>query len=84
MKESADVGFLIRINLNSEWQLVNTFNRVVAVRDIVKDDESFLTCQDCKAKSNYIVVELSRFTPKGRRNGHPLVWSWCGVCDIGR
>ena len=83
-KESTAIGYEIRMNLNTDWTLVNSINRTVAVRPIVKDDQNFLTCQDCKANSNYIVVELSRFTPKGRRADHPLVWGWCGVCDIGR
>ena len=83
-KESTAVGYEIRMNLNSNWVLVNSINRTVAVRPVEKGDASFLTCQDCKAASNYIVVELSRFTPKGRRSEHPLVWGWCGCCDIGR
>jgi hypothetical protein len=83
-KESTAVGYEIRMNLNSDWVLVNSINRTVAVRKVEKGDENFLTCQDCKAKSEYIIVELSRFTPKGRKNEHNLIWGWCGVCDIGR
>ena len=84
MKNSAAIGFHTRINLNCEWHLVPGLSRTVAVRKVTKEDSHFQTCEDCGKESHLVVVELSRFTPKGRRNAYPLVWGWCGVCDIGR
>ena len=82
-KTSAGVGYHVRVNLNAEWNLVHSLNRTVAVRKIQTGDDNFEKCQDCGQASNLIVVELGRFTPKGRKSGYPLVWGWCGICDIG-
>jgi hypothetical protein len=83
MKTSIAVGYQIRINFNSEWRLVNSLNRTLAVRKILPDDNNFLFCHDCGKDSNLFVVELGRFTPRGRKNDYPLVWGYCGICDIG-
>jgi len=83
-KHSAAVGFNIRFAFNNEWRLANALGRTVAVRYITKEDSNFTQCEDCKMDSTLIVVELSRFTPKGKKIDHPLVWGWCGCCDIGQ
>jgi hypothetical protein len=82
-KTATAIGYQIRVNLNSQWRLINSLNRTVAVRPIDKDDDNFQSCHDCNGKSSLLVVELTRFTPKGRLSDNPLVWGWCGVCDIG-
>ena len=84
MRVSAAVGYNIRVNLNAEWHLINNLNRTIAVRKIQENDDNFKSCQDCGKDSSLIVVELSRFTPRGRKSDYPLIWGWCGACDIGR
>jgi hypothetical protein len=83
-KTSVGVGYHVRVNLNAEWHLVNSLNRSVAVRKIQSGDDNFTACQDCGKPSNLVVLELGRFTPRGRKSEYPLVWGWCGMCDIGQ
>ena len=82
-KNCIPIGYNIRVAFSSEWQLINSLNRSVAVRRLTKDDKEFSNCIDCKNDAQYMVVELARFTPKGHKNTQPLVWGWCGFCDIG-
>lgn len=83
LKNSTAIGYTIRMAMNSQWYLVNVLGRTVAVRRITKSDTNFTSCEDCRKDSTVLVVELSRFTSEGKRNKHPLVWGWCGSCDIG-
>lgn len=82
-KVAAAVGYNIRMALNGEWRLTNTLHRSVAIRKICKEDNDFQKCVDCNSPSEFLAVELTRFTPKGKRSRYPLVWGWCGVCDLG-
>lgn len=85
MKSSTSVGVPARLAFNCEWKIVPIANnRNVAARPITNGDKQFTQCKDCQRDSQFIIVELSRFTPAGRRSDHDLVWGWCGVCDIGR
>lgn len=85
MKSSTAIGHPARIAFNNEWKLIPiTQSRVVAVRPIQKGDSSFAQCKDCERESQFFIVEMSRFTPQGKRSEHDLVWGWCGICDIGR
>ena len=83
IKIASAVGYQVRMAMNKEWQLVNTLHRAVAVRKINKDDINFQKCIDCGQPAELFAVELTRFTPKGKRSKYPLVWGWCGVCDLG-
>lgn len=83
-KVATAVGYGLRMSLNCEWRMANTLGRTVAIRKLLKEDTHFHTCQDCGNDANWVVVELTRFTPAGRRKDYPLVWGWCGVCDIGK
>lgn len=82
-KNCVPIGYNIRVSFNSEWQLVNSLNRCCAVRRLTDADKEFKRCVDCNNDAQYMVVELSRFTPRGNKNTQPLVWGWCGLCDIG-
>ena len=82
-KIATGVGFHIRQQINAKWYLVNVLTRSIAVRPISKDDGNFQNCHDCKQPAEWFVVELTRFTPDGKRSKYPLVWGWCGTCDLG-
>jgi len=85
MKSSTILGQVARFALNCEWKLVPvSATRVVAVRPITADDKQFTQCKDCGKDSQLFILELSRFTPSGKRSEHDLCWGWCGICDIGR
>lgn len=85
MKSSTAIGQIARFALNCEWKLVPVNNsRIVAIRPITKDDNQFTQCKDCGKESQIYVLEISRFTPQGKRSEHDLCWGWCGICDIGR
>lgn len=81
-RTSTAIGYNIRQVMRGEWHIVNSLHRSVAVRKITKEDNNFQTCIDCKSPAELFVIELTRFTPKGKRSKYPLVWGWCGVCDI--
>ena len=81
MKVGAGIGQNIRATFNNDWKLVSSSLRTIAVRRIHENDR-FQTCQDCGKESKYFVVELTRFTPIGKRGTLPLVWGWCGYCDL--
>lgn len=85
MKSSTGIGYFTRVASNCDWKLVPiTMHRTIAVRSIDGQDTSYSQCKDCQRNSQYIIIELSRFTPSGRLSEYDLVWGWCGVCDIGR
>ena len=85
MKNSTAIGQIARFAFNCEWKLIPVnASRVVVVRPITKDDASFAKCKDCERQSQFFILELSRFSPQGKKSEHDLVWGWCGICDIGR
>jgi len=82
LKNSQGIGYSIRVTMNCDWRIITAACRTVAVRQITTADTNFRSCNDCGKDSNLFVVELTRFTPVGKRNKHPLVWGWCGYCDL--
>jgi hypothetical protein len=45
---------------------------------VLKYDKRLKECADCNMPTKFIITEL---TAVGQ--GQPLVWGWCGKCDIG-
>ncbi len=82
MKNCQPIGYNIRVTMNTDWRIVSSVTRTVAVRKITAEDSNFNRCIDCGKESTLFVVELTRFTPTGKRSKYPIVWGWCGYCDL--
>ena len=82
VKSSQNIGIVIRRAVSCDWRIVSCEFRTVAFRPITNEDLQFARCEDCEEKSKFFVVELTRFTPIGKISKYPLVWGWCGHCDI--
>ena len=82
MKNSTNLGDVIRNAFCSEWRITSLCGRTVAVRRMTANDRYFRNCADCKSNSKVMVIELNRFCPGGSKCDLPLVWGWCGHCDI--
>jgi len=81
IRNARGIGERIRNTVECPWWIINIGCRTVAVRKIAQNDRRFRSCSDCGVESNLLVVELSQFTRN--KSHYPLVWGWCGICDIG-
>lgn len=76
----------MKMNAIPNWQIGEMCGRMVAYRAIKETDDTYrgvdLTkCPDCGQPATMIIQEFAeniKDTPQ-----QPLVWGYCGVCEIG-